>query len=337
MKSLLVAILVAIFALNHRFIFRRKFPVPPFDHGVILISGTSSGIGRATCSWLAERYNQTTIYCGVRKEKDATGHPFDLPNVQSVQLDITQQHQVDDVMKQIQATGKPLIGLINNAGIADAQAFEFIGVQRLRQVLEVNVVGTYRLTQAALPMIRQAQGRIVLVGSISALTPAIPLWSAYIASKCALEAFGDALRMEMGPLGVSVSLIEPGFIETGMVNAEADSISAAMSLSQIEEEPDEVRIYPHLMDGTYLGNMKEVSLHTGNVEETCATMEDAIFGQYPETRYVTSRIGPFPGWFHVRLLKALPDRVVDWCVAHLEFYAWLANARAKLERWLAAS
>ena len=325
-----MTVAVAVLAFNHKVLFRRKFAIPPLDGGAILISGTSSGIGRATCGWLAEKYPQTTLYCGVRKEKDAMGYPFhDLPNVKSVILDITNQEQVDSVLAQIQSSGQPLVGLVNNAGVANLAIFEFIGVEKLRSMLEVNVLGTYRLTQAALPMIRQAKGRIVIVGSVSALIPGFPLWSAYMASKFALEAMGNALRMEMAPLGVSVSLVEPGYLESGMIDGQDGLFEKILDTGEAEK-----RRYPHLVDGKYPRELREISRSTGRMEETCEAITDAISGKYPETRYITSRVGPFPAWLAVKIFAVLPDRLADWTVDHLEILLGILHIRTAVERLL---
>jgi len=334
MKALALAAVVAALALNHKLLFRREFSVPPSDGGAILISGTSSGIGRATCGWLAEKKPQTSLYCGIRKEKDATGYPFNLPNVKSVILDITKQEHVDSALEQIRSTGKPLIGLINNAGVSgDLMPLEFLGVERLRRVLEINVMGTYRLTQAALPMIRQSKGRILIVGSGWALFPASPLFTAYVASKCALEAMADALRMEMAPLGVSVSLFEPGFLKSEMASSESDMFKAALALGEAEEETEERLIYPHVMDGNYVRTIGEIADHPGDMEETCVAMEDAIFGKYPQTRYITSWVGPVPTWLLFKIIVLTPDRVFDWITMHFEILIGLARMRSAIEGW----
>lgn len=335
-----MAVAVAVLAFNHKILLRREFAIPPFGGGAIIISGTSSGIGRATCGWLAKKYPQTTVYCGVRKEKDAMGYPFnELPNVKSVILDITNQEQVDSVLSAIASTGHPLIGLVNNAGVANLAIFEFIGVEKLRSMLEVNVLGTYRLTQAALPMIRQAKGRIVIVGSVSGLIPGIPLWSAYTASKFALEAMGNALRMEMAPLGVSVSLVEPGYLESGMIDGQdvVDGQDGIFESFLDSNKAEERQIYPYLVDGKYPRELHEISRSTGQLEETCEAIEDAIFGKYPETRYITSRVGPFPAWLAVKLFAVSPDRLGDWTTDHLEILLAILHIRTAVERLLGIS
>lgn len=334
MRSFVIAVGVAMLAFNQKVLFRKEFAVPPTDGGVILISGTSSGIGRATCGFMAKQFPRVILYCGVRKETDAVGYPFDsFPNVKSVILDITNQEDVDGVLAEIQSSEQPLIGLVNNAGVADLAIFEFTGVEKLRSIFEVNVMGTYRLTQAALPMIRQAKGRIVIVSSVSALTPGYPLWSAYMASKYALEAMGNALRIEMAPLGVSVSLVEPGYLKSGMIDGNADIVKSYLDSTK----PDERQIYPHLVDGKYPREINEISRATGLMEETCEAITDAVFGKYPETRYITSRIGPFPSWLAVRIFSVLPDRLGDWTADHLDILLGIMRFRTAVEQFLGIS
>lgn len=282
-----------------------RVPYPVHSKGAVIISGTSSGIGRATCGWLASRYPEVTLYCGVRQEKDATGFPFDQDNVQSVLLDITNQTQVDIVVEQID---QPLIGVINNAGITDSQTLEFLSEKRLRQMLEVNFYGGFRLTQAALPKLRAAKGRIVFVTSVSALMPGQSLFGAYQSSKCAAEAMGNAWRMELFPHQVSVSMVEPGFVGTNMVDAEIAKMKASLESPELTEE---ATLYPDLFGDDYLKLAMQIWEATGPMEETCEAMEDALFSLYPKTRYYTSRVGPMPAWMAVRLFEVLPDRAVD--------------------------
>jgi len=110
-------------------------------------------------------------------------------------------------------SGLPLIGLINNAGIAVGGPLEYLPLDALRQQLEVNVVGSLGVTQAFLPLLRASRGRIIFIGSVSGRI-AVPFIGPYSASKFALRAMADALRIELAPAGVRVSLVEPGSVRT---------------------------------------------------------------------------------------------------------------------------
>ncbi|CAB9509918.1 Dehydrogenase/reductase SDR family member 7B [Seminavis robusta] len=244
----------------HRWVLRKEFPV--HQKGAILISGTSSGIGRATCEWLAGQAIPTNYFLCWR-----------LPNVKQVILvDITNQHHADAVIEQIKVDQVPLIALVNNPGLDDISTFEFMGVYTIRKIMEVNVMATYMLTQAALPIIQQNKGRIITVSSAPGLLPGGRLLAAYQGSKHALEAMFDALRVEVAPHDVSMSLIEPGFF-----------------LQSNSAEPS-----------------TELATTTGSMEATCQNIQDAIFEKYPKPRYLTSRVGALPSWLAARVVNVLP-------------------------------
>ena len=119
--------------------------------------------------------------------------------------------------EQVAALGQieSLDALVNSAGIAVASPLEFLPADELRTQLEVNVVGQVAVTQAVLPALRASRGRIVFVGSVSGRS-ALPFMGPYAASKHALEAIADSLRVELGPWGIGVTIVEPGTIRTPM-------------------------------------------------------------------------------------------------------------------------
>jgi NAD(P)-dependent dehydrogenase (short-subunit alcohol dehydrogenase family) len=106
-----------------------------------------------------------------------------------------------------------LHGLVNNAGIAVAGPFEFVPVEDFDRQLQVNVIGQVRVTQAFLPLLRQARGRLCFMGSTGGFFSA-PFMAPYSASKYCLEAFTDALRVELAPWGIRISVVQPGAIKT---------------------------------------------------------------------------------------------------------------------------
>ena len=136
-------------------------------------------------------------------------------NVAVLPLDITKREMIVDVAERLkkQLGGDGLYGLFNNAGIGISGPLEFLPMEEIRRQLDVNLFGHIAVTQALLPLIRQAKGRIVNTTSmLGRVTSAFS--GPYCMSKYAMEAFSDALRQELAPLGVRVSAIEPGFIAT---------------------------------------------------------------------------------------------------------------------------
>ena len=128
---------------------------------------------------------------------------------EEVLLDVTDGDQIRAAAEGVEK----LDGLVNNAGIAIAMPVEFVPLDELRHQLEVNVVGQVAVTQAFLPALRRARGRIVFVGSIAGKS-ALPFLAPYAASKHALEAIADSLRLELRPWAIGVSIVEPGTIRT---------------------------------------------------------------------------------------------------------------------------
>jgi NAD(P)-dependent dehydrogenase (short-subunit alcohol dehydrogenase family) len=180
----------------------------------VVITGASSGIGRATalrldrCGW--------RVFAGVRRPGDAAALRRQASNrLTPLILDVTDAGTIAAAAAIVHAVvGEAgLAGLVNNAAIAESAPLEFVPPGDVRRHLEVNAVGPVAVTQAFLPLIRQGGGRIVNVGSISGRL-VLPLLGAYSASKFALEALTAALRMELAPWGIPVTLIEVGGVTT---------------------------------------------------------------------------------------------------------------------------
>jgi NAD(P)-dependent dehydrogenase (short-subunit alcohol dehydrogenase family) len=164
-----------------------------------LITGASSGIGAACARRLVTAGWE--VYAGVRQPGDAPEGTTELL------LDVTDSEAVAAVRFD------HLDGVVNNAGIAIAAPLEDLPVAELRWQLEVNVLGQLAVTQAVLPAIRKAGGRVVIVGSIGGRS-ALPFLGGYAITKFALEAMADSLRLELAADGIEVSLVEPGSIAT---------------------------------------------------------------------------------------------------------------------------
>lgn len=165
----------------------------------IVVTGTSSGIGRATALRLAAAGHH--VYAGVRRPADAPPPPSaDLGEITPLPLDVADPVQItaaaDTVAGHTGTAG--LDGLVNNAGIGVFGPLELIPVEQFRRLLEVNVTGQLAVTQALLPVLRRAHGRIIMIGSIGArFTP--PFVGPLAASKSALATIGEALRQELAP------------------------------------------------------------------------------------------------------------------------------------------
>ena len=184
------------------------------DNRTVLITGASTGIGQACATTLAA--NGWHVFAGVRREQDADRLSTQSPGkITPVIIDVTDAATIQNARAQVESSlgDKGLVGLVNNAGIGLGGPIEFVDLDRLREQFEVNVFGQVRVIQAFAARLRQAKGRMVNMSSISGRI-AIPFLGPYAASKFALEAISDALRLELRPHGVHVSVIEPGSIAT---------------------------------------------------------------------------------------------------------------------------
>jgi NAD(P)-dependent dehydrogenase (short-subunit alcohol dehydrogenase family) len=178
-----------------------------------LVTGASTGIGRASALRLDRR--GWRVFAGVRREADAE----DLRAAASERLvplilDITDAGQIAAAAQRIgEEGGGGLDGLVNNAGVAIPGPLETLPIEEFRRQIEVNLTGHVAVTQAMAPAIRRARGRIVFISSIGGRI-AFPLTGAYHAAKFGIEAVGDVFRQELRPWGISVSIVEPGSIDT---------------------------------------------------------------------------------------------------------------------------
>jgi len=186
---------------------------------VVLISGATSGIGRATALELARRGYR--VFAGYRQEARGTGLLIEagkekLP-LSILPLDINRADQIENAVKQVLSRTGRIDVLINNAGYGLAGPVEELDMTAIRAQFETNVFGHIRLTQAVIPSMRTAgSGTLLFMSSVSGRL-ALPFFSAYCGSKHAIECFAEALRYEMSPFGVRVILIEPGMIRTDFV------------------------------------------------------------------------------------------------------------------------
>lgn len=177
----------------------------------VVVTGTSSGIGRAAAlALLAAGFR---VFGTVRRSVDAAA--LRRAGVEPVLLDVTSapslRRAVADVRRRLGRDS--LAGLVNNAGISLCAPWEFVTAADLRQQLEVSLVGSVEVTRAFLPLLRANRGRIVLVSSTSGFF-SVPLMGPYCCAKFALEAFADSLRRELLRDGVSVTVIQPGPVQT---------------------------------------------------------------------------------------------------------------------------
>jgi len=261
----------------------------------VVITGASSGIGEACALRLAA--SGWRVFGGVRSHE--AGDLLRDRGVEPLDLDVTSPGQI---AAAADAVGDTLDGLVDNAGISIAAPLELVAIEELRHQLDVNVVGQVAVTQAFLPALRRARGRIVLMGSIGGRS-ALPFLGPYAASKHALEAFADVLRVELHPWGIAVSIIEPASVKTPIWSkgaAHADVMSAGLS-------PADVELYAER-----IARFKEVALRRGpgvEPEVVARAVEHALTARRPKARYLVGRDAHLRVWIE-RLPTRLRDRVL---------------------------
>jgi NAD(P)-dependent dehydrogenase (short-subunit alcohol dehydrogenase family) len=230
------------------------------------------------------------VLAGVRRAGDAP------PGTEEVLLDVTDVEQVRAVAERVE----DLHGLVNNAGIAIASPLEALPLDELRRQLEVNVVGQVAVTQALLPHLRRSRGRIVFVGSIAGLS-ALPFLGPYAASKHALEAIADALRVELAPWRIHVSIVEPGTIATPIWRkgaAIADEIQARVPPETLALYRDRVEAFRRAAAAAGRRGIEP--------DRVAEVVEHALTAGRPRTRYLVGRDAKLRAAF-----ERLPDRVRD--------------------------
>lgn len=269
----------------------------------VVITGASTGIGEASSLYLAERGFR--VFAGVRRdsdgrrlEKEGSGR------IRALRIDVTDRASIEQaaflVDPQVGASG--LSGLVNNAGMTVAGPLEFLPLDDVRHQLEVNLMGAIAVTQAFLPLLRRARGRVVNIGSISGRL-ASPLLGPYAMSKFALRAFSDSMRRELTPWGIRVSLVEPGAVDTPIWGKGLDR-----SQRSFEDLPPEARrLYGSMVESV---RARASRMAAGGLPATAVAqvVHRALTRAKPRARYLVGADAKITA----ALVWALPDRVIDW-------------------------
>ncbi len=268
----------------------------------LLVTGASTGIGAAcalhmaTCGW--------RVFAGVRRKEDGDALAAETTRIIPITLDVTCAEHIAAAVAQVRdhVGDAGLHGVFNNAGIAVGGPLEHLPAERIMQQFEVNVFGAVSVTQAFLPLLRQARGRVVFTSSNSGFW-CEPFLSVYGASKHALEAIGDALRIELRPWGMHVVLIEPGMVKTPIWEKARTEIAAVDTL--LSEEA-------MLQYAAPIEALRRMVHKTPAIaappERVARALRHALEARRPKTRY---RVG-VDCRIQYQLRRLLPDRVRDY-------------------------
>jgi NAD(P)-dependent dehydrogenase (short-subunit alcohol dehydrogenase family) len=200
------------------------------------VTGAASGIGRATATMLAGK--GARVFALDFNEEGLRA--LAAQGIATIQTDVTSAESVGAAAEAIRAGAEGLDGLVNCAGILVAGALVELPEADLRRIMDVNVMGAYRVTRALYPLLEPRRGRVVNVSSEAAYFSA-PFNGPYSMSKYALEAYSDALRRELALKGMKVAIIQPGPVRTALLNHTVPEFDRVLAGTKFESAMRRIR------------------------------------------------------------------------------------------------
>ncbi len=274
----------------------------------VVVTGASTGIG-AACALALDKLGYR-VFAGIRNPADGERLQQQAgPRLMPIRLDVTDSASISAASHTVAAMvgDRGLAGLVNNAGIGVAGPIELLPLTDWRRQFEVNVFGLIAVTQTFLPLIRTGRGRIINMGSIAGRA-SMPFMAPYAASKHALEAITDALRLELQPWGIRVALITPGAIATPIwskTRKEVDTWDATWS-------QDLKNMYKEGFT-----RIKDAATAAGEQAQPAGTVTTAVAhalrSRWPKTRYLIGSDAAIRAY----LALLLPDRLNDWIITRI--------------------
>ncbi len=264
----------------------------------VLVTGCSSGIGYDCAHQLHQRGYQVIASC--RRMKDV--ERLRAENLNCIQLDIADSTSIATTVNMLRDSqaDNPLYGIVNNAAFGVPGAVEDISRNALREQFETNVFGTHELTCSLIPLLREhKQGRIIQISSILGGL-CLPFRGAYNASKYALEALSDTLRLELSDTDIHVSLIQPGPIDT-----EFRANAQRMYEKHVQGKPSAFAQYYSAVEAR-LSNPEPVKF-TLPASAVSQSIIHALESKRPKVRYRVT----VPTRLFLPLKRLLPDRLMD--------------------------
>lgn len=273
----------------------------PNGRRAVLVTGASTGIGRA-CALGLDRAGWQ-VFAGVRNEADAASLRAEgSPALTPVTIDVTDGESIEAAAATIAAAApQGLAGLVNNAGISSGGPLEFLPLEQIRGVMDVNFFGQIAVSQAMLPLIRAGNGRIVNITSIGGRVASMFL-GPYAASKHAFEAFTDSLRQELRPWGIWVAAVEPGAVKTPIWEKGtqlAGVLAETLPPAAIERYRDVFEAMPKVIARQAKNGVAP--------EKVFAAVEHALTSSRPRARYLVGVEARIQLLMH----KLLPVRWMD--------------------------
>lgn len=309
-------ILFTVFEPVVNFILGPKYTALESGHGIVVITGSSSGIGLDASIALADQGYY--VFACVRKDADYEKiKKMNKENLYPLILDVNKHDTIREAYKVVQSkcieTGLPFAGLVNNAGVSFSSPAEFSEEKDIRWLFETNFFGVAFTTKEFLPLIRKHKSRIIIVGSVLGILGQ-PGLSFYSASKFAVRGYAESLRLEMQMHGVSVSLIEPGYIRTKIIEKTLESVNQNTSENeQLEKD------YPRLYSDVTIELRKQEMEYSSDTTVSSKAITHAMMSSRPLTRYPISNIGVLPVSFVSFLRRIYSDRALDWYTLNFKY------------------
>ena len=273
----------------------------------VVVTGASTGIGKAIA--LALDAVGFRVFAGVRKQADGAALRREATGTLTpLFLDVTDESSIVQAVETVTAqTDGELYGLVNNAGVGLGGPLELVPISETRKLMEVNVIGLLAVTQAFAPLLRKTRGRIVNMGSLAGII-AIPGGSGYAASKFAVQAITDSLRVEFAPFGIQVTIVDPGAVESALWDK-----GRAQKKAMLDAAPPELlALYAPLIEmGKKLGEHPRGILPASRVAQDVV---HALSSRKPKVRYL---VGPGPR--KAARLARMPVRLRDWLLGRFMY------------------
>lgn len=288
MNCSITAILVVLTIILFRFYSKKQ--VKDLANKYVLITGCDSGFGHETAVRLHKMGVNVLATC-LTKEGEQSLKSVTSESLRTFQLDVTNSQQIKDVFAQVKSiipSRFGLWGLVNNAGITAIGPIEWLPLEKYKRLADVNLWGMIEVTKTFLPLVKNAQGRVVNFSSMLGRL-ALPRMSGYSITKYGVQAFSDALRREMSPWGVQISIIEPGLFKTAMANEERnleavqdlwDGLSPETKVEYGEKSLEKLK------KGIRKVREKQASPDTFKVIDAVV---DALTSHRPQTRYAVGQ------------------------------------------------
>ena len=268
----------------------------------LLITGASTGIGRATAEYLAGK--GWKVFAGVRKAADGEPLTAAQPSIVPLIIDVTKSDQIRQAVETITPAlkGRTLTALINNAGIANIGPLPLQPMDEVRAHFDINVLGLIEMTQNALPLLGMDQtragtpGRILNISSFGGRMAA-PFLSAYCATKAAVESVTDSFRRELLPFGIDAITLAPGAIKTPIWDKAEEREAKQPYANSIWAEPIK----------TFTKGFLEAGENGWPADKLAALIEDILTTSSPKAYYA---VGP-DKFINYTVASRLPKRVLD--------------------------